>query len=261
MPAAVILFHEGSVLLNNGRPLWNPDVLNRRDVVLRALLPVADEAGGAGVYQVAVLDSLKAFPGIEPVGVRQFLLESGFDSFSVVGRASQLVNWYIMHRYCGACGHQTELVEAANRVSCTACGKEYYPRINPCIIVLITRGDKILLARSSRRGTDFYSCLAGFIEPGESAEQAVRREVFEEVGLQVTNIRYTGSQPWPFPSQLMLGFYADYLDGEINPDPEEIADADWYAVDQLPKVPSPRISIAGQLIETYVESALNNSAR
>ena len=152
-------------------------------------------------------------------------------------------------------------LQARRTTRCTACGKEYYPRINPCIIVLITRGDKILLARSSRRGTDFYSCLAGFIEPGESAEQAVRREVFEEVGLQVTNIRYTGSQPWPFPSQLMLGFYADYLDGEINPDPEEIADADWYAVDQLPKVPSPRISIAGQLIETYVESALNNSAR
>ena len=144
-------------------------------------------------------------------------------------------------------------------LSCPACESEYYPRINPCIIVLVADGRKVLLARSSRRGTTFFSCLAGFIEPGETAEEAVAREVYEEAGIQVTNVRYVKSQPWPFPSQLMLGFYADYAGGDLNPCPEELAEAGWYDVNALPSIPAPSISVAGQLIEGYCRSYIHKN--
>ena len=118
--------------------------------------------------------------------------------------------------------------------------------------MLVVQGDKILLARSARFKSGFYSCLAGFIEVGETPEQTVAREIREEVGIEVENIRYSKSQSWPFPSQLMLGFYADYKSGEIVPEEEEIAEAAWYQINQLPVVPSASISVAGQLIQDYV---------
>jgi NAD+ diphosphatase len=122
------------------------------------------------------------------------------------------------------------------------------------VIVLVIRGNKMLLARSAKFKSEFYSCLAGFIEVGETPEETVSREVMEEVGLEVDNIRYIKSQSWPFPSQLMLGFFADYKAGNITPEPEEIAEADWYSIEQLPTVPSAEISVAGELIEQFVNS-------
>ena len=118
--------------------------------------------------------------------------------------------------------------------------------------MLVVDGRRILLARNARYRTGFYSCLAGFIEVGESAEDTVKREVMEEVGVEVENIRYFKSQSWPFPSQLMLGFFADYVSGDIVPEPGEIEEADWYDIDDLPNIPAANISVAGQLIEHYV---------
>ena len=118
--------------------------------------------------------------------------------------------------------------------------------------MLVVDGERILLARNARYRTGFYSCLAGFIEVGESAEDTVKREVKEEVGVEVNNIRYFKSQSWPFPSQLMLGFFANYESGDIVPEPGEIEEAGWYDIDNLPKVPSAQISVAGELIEHYV---------
>lgn len=255
MPSAAILLYQGKVILNGRHFLWPADVCQVRQLDVLSVLPVDGVFGHDDACQLVLLDTLRHLDEAEPVSVRNFLVDNGFDSFSLLGRASQLSHWYVTHQYCGACGAATRMAESGRYLSCADCGREYYPRINPCIIVLVTKGEQILLARSNRPGADFYSCLAGFIEPGESAEEAVAREVYEEVGVRIHNIRYLRSQPWPFPSQLMLAYYADYLDGDITPCPEELADAAWFTLDQLPKVPSAAISVAGQLIEQYVQQA------
>ena len=170
----------------------------------------------------------------------------------VAGRANQLVRWSRHHSYCGKCGQKTaEKADERARI-CTACGLVNYPRVSPAIIVAVIKGDQILLARSGRFPGGFFSVLAGFVEPGEGLETCVEREVFEETGIAVKNIRYFGSQPWPFPDSLMVAFTADYAGGEIEIDGKEIVAAEWYIKDSLPDIP-PGISIARQLIDWFVE--------
>ena len=193
----------------------------------------------------------------ETRSLRSLLFKESDIDFSIAGKASQILSWYRTHRYCGVCGNKTSQHEDQRVLLCANCGEQYFPRINPCAIVLVTRGREILLARSARFRTGFYSCLAGFIEVGESAEDTVHREVKEEAGVEVENIRYVKSQSWPFPSQLMLGFHADYKSGEIVPEPGEIEEANFYDVDDLPTVPSAEISVAGELIKMYVEQVRN----
>jgi NAD+ diphosphatase len=170
--------------------------------------------------------------------------------FSAYGRAMQMLSWRNDHQFCGRCGQQTRLADSGKALACTSCEHSCYPRLSPCVIVAVTRGDRLLLAAAKGRRAAFYSTLAGFIEPGESAEEAVLREVREEVGIAVNNVRYFCSQPWPFPSQLMLGFYADYAGGDFVLAPNEIEDAGWYSRDELPPIP-PRASISGQLIHGF----------
>jgi len=174
-------------------------------------------------------------------------------SFDIVGRAYQLLTWDREHAYCGRCGGATTLADKGQSRYCNACNLSVYPRLSPCVIMLVTRDEECLLAAGAGANRRFYSCLAGFVEPGESCEQAVQREVMEEVGLTVDNIRYHGSQPWPFPGQLMLGFTARWTGGEINIDPEEIDEALWCKPDNLPPIP-PAFSIAGQLINSFLSS-------
>lgn len=253
----LILFFEGRLLLNGDSPMWPSLRFDDLDAFTHArvhVAPLAPEHPPCDAVQLSRLPP--ALAHLEPVPVRQFLLHQGFDAFILAGRASQLLNWFRSHRFCGTCGAPNVWHKAPQLLACTHCAVDYYPRINPCIIVLVTRGDRILLARSVRPGATFFSCLAGFIEPGESAEQAVAREVYEEVGIEIDNIRYVKSQPWPFPSQLMLGFYADYVSGEIVPEAAEIAEAHWYDVSKLPETPSPAISVAGQLIQEYCDAVM-----
>lgn len=172
--------------------------------------------------------------------------------FSAYGRAMQMLAWRHDHKFCGRCGDTTTLADSGKALACKTCEHSCYPRLSPCVIVAVTRGNQLLLAAAKGRRAAFYSTLAGFIEPGETAEEAVAREVREEVGLKVTNIRYVASQCWPFPSQLMLGFYADYAGGELNLAPDEIEDADWFDQNSLPPIP-PRASISGQLIHGFFE--------
>lgn len=169
----------------------------------------------------------------------------------VAGRAVQLVQWARTHRYCGRCGGPTSPAAGERAMRCPACGLLAFPRLAPAVITLVTRGDEALLARGVSFRAPMYSCLAGFVEPGETLEQAVRREVREEVGIEVGNLRYLGSQPWPFPHSLMIGFFAEWAGGEIEVDPREIVDAAWYRFDALPTIP-PGISIARRLIDTWV---------
>ena len=171
--------------------------------------------------------------------------------FSAHGRAYQLLNWLDTHRYCGRCGTLSSVLESGNAILCSSCSLRVYPRVAPCVIVLVTKRDKMLLAAAAGFKRRFYSTLAGFMEPGENCEQAVRREVLEEVGIEVSSICYFSSQPWPFPSQLMLGFTAEWQAGEINPDPNEIEDAAWYCADNMPPTP-PNASISGQLISNFI---------
>jgi NAD+ diphosphatase len=171
--------------------------------------------------------------------------------FGVAGRAVQIVHFASVHRFCGRCGTPTARTASERGMRCPRCGLTVYPRVSPAIIVLVRRGAEALLARSGRFATGFYSTLAGFVEPGESLEETLRREVREEVGVEVTNIRYFGSQPWPFPHSLMVGFVADHASGEIVVDGKEIEDARWFRADALPPVP-PRLSIARQLIDAWV---------
>lgn len=172
---------------------------------------------------------------------------------SIAGRAYQIVEWERTHRFCGRCGERLEWDSAvSNHVKhCPQCQQQYYPRITPAVIVAVSRGDQLLLARSKRHPAGWYSVIAGFVEAGENLEACVRREVAEETGVQITNISYFGSQSWPFPNNLMLGFTADYLAGELTPQLDEIEDLQWFHVDLLPRYPKPP-SIAYTLIQAFI---------
>ncbi len=171
--------------------------------------------------------------------------------FALAGRAVQLVDWDRSHRYCGRCGTPTE-AKAEERVRvCPACRFSVYPRLAPAVMALVRREGEILLGRSPHFPPGMYSALAGFVEPGETLEQCVEREVEEEVGVRVSRIRYHASQPWPFPNSLMIAFVCDWVSGEIRPQAGEIEAANWFKVLQLPKLPS-RISIARRLIDAVV---------
>ena len=173
--------------------------------------------------------------------------------FTVCSRSLQLSEWSKNNQFCGVCGTKMKMHETERAMFCECNNVLVYPRISPCVIVLVTRGEELLLAHNKNFPGTFYSTLAGFIEAGESAESAIHREIFEEVKVTVQNIKYYGSQSWPFPSQLMLGYHAEYLEGEITPDGEEIDLADWFHYKDLPNVPTGNISISGQLIESYLE--------
>jgi NAD+ diphosphatase len=165
--------------------------------------------------------------------------------------AVHLVEWDKNSLFCGKCCGELKTCTDVRAKKCEQCGRLEFPRVSPAIIVLIEKGDTLLLARSARFPLPFFSVLAGFVEPGESLEAAVHREVMEETGIGVKNIKYFGSQPWPFPDSLMLGFTAEYDSGEIKIDGEEIVEAGWYRFDNLPQIPG-KLSIARQLIDWFI---------
>jgi NAD+ diphosphatase len=177
------------------------------------------------------------------------------ERWTVAGRAVQLIEWQRTHRFCGRCGTATEPAAPPNHraMVCPQCNLLAFPRLAPAIIVLVTREEdgKALLGRNANFPVAMYSCLAGFVEPGETMEQAVHREVREEVGVDVKDVRYWGSQPWPFPHSLMLGFRATYASGDVVLEDGEIADAQWYSPDELPMIP-PGMSIARRIIDDWV---------
>jgi NAD+ diphosphatase len=184
-------------------------------------------------------------------GLRALYGQLPEEVFGVAGRALQIVTFAATHRFCGGCGKPTESDGSERCVRCRACDLAFYHRISPANIVLVRRGEQALLARSARFTTGFYSTLAGFVEPGESLEQTLKREVLEEVSIEVDNIRYFGSQPWPFPHSLMVGFIADYAAGQIAVDGQEIVDARWFSPRDLPPIP-PKLSIARRLIDRWL---------
>jgi len=175
------------------------------------------------------------------------------DLHDLAGRAIQIVEWDRNHCFCGACGTPTEIAAAERSRVCPRCGLSHFPRIAPSMIVAVEREDAILLGRSPFFPPGIHSVLAGFVEPGESAEDAVIREVYEETRIEVTDIEYFGSQPWPYPHSLMLGFQARYAAGEIRLDGAELEAAGWFPADDMPMIFPGNVSIAQWLIRDFLE--------
>ncbi len=236
------------------------------DVDQPVAFPTADVcdafAGHEGAHQIGLDGASSVWttgvaPGAPPPEGHRFVplrslhaLVPGAD-WTLAGRAVQIVEWARTHRFCGRCGTPTERATGERAMRCPSCGLLSFPRLSPAVIMVVHRNDELLLAHGRAFPTPIYSALAGFVEPGESLEDAVRREVREEVGVEVRDLHYFGSQPWPFPNSLMLGFYAEWAGGEIVIDPDEIVDAQWFHIDDLPPFPG-SMSIASQLINGFI---------
>jgi len=191
-------------------------------------------------------------PGFAMAGLRSFFYRLPDPLLAIAARAFQIADWDRSHRFCGRCGTRTRDGDGERAKECPSCGLVAYPRVSPAMMTLVTRGRELLLARSARFASGVYSALAGFVEPGETIEDCIRREVREEVGVEVREPVYFASQSWAFPHSLMIAFTAEYAGGEIRLDDPEIEDARWFALDALPKLP-PSVSIARRLIDATVE--------
>lgn len=174
---------------------------------------------------------------------------------TIAGRAAQILHWEQHSLFCSHCGGGLVRLPSSWGKRCPSCGDEHFPHIHPCIIVLVRRGAELLLIRNASWNVGRFSLVAGYLDFGESLEECVQREVREETGIEVTNIRYVGSQSWPFPSQLMIGFLADYAGGKVRPDGVEVVEAHWFHEDALPASPGGKRSIARWIFDTYGKSA------
>jgi NAD+ diphosphatase len=249
-PARWLLFRGADLLMTAGQPptflpgtAAAPDALAVEESFLLGALDDAPVMVGA------LANDAPAPDGLEPVGLRAVLAHADAELSMLAGYAAQLFRWTRTSRFCPACGTPLEPNDGWGKV-CGNCGNAIYPPVSPAMITLVHDGaDRVLLGSKPGWGKR-YSLIAGFVEPGETLEACVAREVREEVGVEVTDLRYVGSQPWPFPHQLMVGFMARYLAGEIVVDTTELADAAWFARDALPELPPP-FSIARQIIEMW----------
>ncbi len=251
------VFRAGNVLVraqdNEGALVRQTDIAPLRDR-LQHVMPLGTHEAKrylCGELSADVADVPGTF-----INPRDLLPLLGEELFQVCGRGLQLLHWEKTNAFCGRCGarmgnHATERAKI-----CPSCGLTVFPRLSPAVIVAVVRDGKLLLARNRNFRRPFYSVLAGFVEPGETFEQCVQREVHEEAGITVKNIRYVGSQPWPFPDSLMVGFTAEYDSGELTVDGEELHEAGWFAPDNLPPIPPPG-SISRRLIDLFLNGHLS----
>jgi NAD+ diphosphatase len=215
------------------------------------------ELDGEAVWTAHALADVQPPDGHEFLDLLSLHARTDEEGWMLAGRAVQITEWSRTHRFCGRCGVENDSMDGERARRCPKCRLMVFPRLSPAVIMLVHRGDEILLARGVAFRSPMYSALAGFVEPGETIEQAVRREVSEEVGIEVGEVAYQDSQPWPFPNSLMLGFLAEYVSGEIKRQESEIVDANWYNIRELPNIPGP-ISISHHLIVNYVQSRLGS---
>ncbi|MCU7495415.1 MAG: NAD(+) diphosphatase [Ignavibacteria bacterium] len=241
------------VLTNNGKAEipFNKDL---SDINIKPLKKqYLGTMGESPSFAVEVSLETEAPRGMAFRNLRSLLGEFSDELFALSGRAFQVISWDLNHQYCGRCGTPTVAKQEERAKVCPNCGLVSYPRISPAIIVAVINRNKLLLAKSSRFKSDMYSVLAGFVEAGETFEDSIRREIREEANIEVRNIRYFGSQPWPFPDSLMVGFTAEYDSGDLRPDGVEIVDLQWFSPSELPHIPG-RWSIARRLIDWFVEN-------
>lgn len=234
-----------------------PSVPLIKDLGTLGLAPISEwylgTLAGRQCYCAEVPENSKLPDGFVLRGLRYLYGRLAESLHKVAMKASHMIEWDRTSRYCGRCGTEMAHAKGMNAKECPGCGYLSFPRISPAVIVLVERDNKVLLARVKRFTSELYSVIAGFVEPGETLEETVEREVEEEVGIKVRNIRYFGSQPWPFPDSLMVGFTAEYESGEIRIEEAEIVDAGWFDPDKLPTIPG-KISIARELIDWFVDA-------
>ncbi|MGV0035455.1 MAG: NAD(+) diphosphatase [Candidatus Azotimanducaceae bacterium WSBS_2022_MAG_OTU7] len=249
-----IVMSDGEVLGVDGQHPWRPLTGDEfRWCGLNAVTShYLGDLGGTPIYAIEVDPDAEEPQGYGFEALWSFLTIVEQPVFYLIGRAKQVIEWHQQHHFCGACGQVTSTIPVDRSRKCESCNIAFYPRLSPSIIVLINKGDEILLAKNAHARGNFYGTLAGFVEPGESIEETVHREVFEEVGLKVKNLRYYSSQSWPFPNSLMLGFHAEYDSGELVLQEEEIADAQWFHYNDLPHKPA-MMSISGWLIDDFIK--------
>ena len=247
--------HNGKLLVTRGD---DPTLVATNDPALDGVSPAATHYFGdycGKACRVVVLDSAAligdAHETFEWKGLRALFGVLPDEQTGIAVRAMQLAEWTRTHRHCGVCGTLMQKQPGERAMHCPACGFTAYPRIAPAMMVLVRNSDKVLLGRAPHFVNGVYSALAGFVEAGETVEECVHREVAEEVGLRIDNLRYFRSQSWPFPHSLMLAFVADYAGGDVTPDPAELADARWFGIDELPTLPA-RFSISRALIDSVV---------
>lgn len=212
-------------------------------------------------------EDLETLDDVRVIDLRTLALEADYsrEDLSALAQARALIHWHRTHQFCSRCGHKTALAEAGYRRDCPSCDGQHFPRTDPCVIMLITDGDRALLGRPPRLAEGMFTTLAGFMEPGETIEQAVRRETFEEAGIRVGDVRLVSNQPWPFPANLMLGCHGEALSSEISIGDDELESCRWcdrtevrQMVDgthpQGHRIP-PAISIAYELITGWLDKA------
>ncbi len=248
--AVWFVFRESRLLVSD------PDNVLPASLEVIGLTPVRTQylgvLGARHVFAAELAHEAEAPAGWRWSDLRSLYGRLATDEYALAGRALQLVDWDRTHQFCGRCGTRTERRSDERSRQCPACGLVAYPRLAPAVMALVRRApDEILLGRSPRFPPGMYSALAGFVEPGETLEQCLHREVFEEVGVRVANLRYFASQPWPFPHSLMIAFLCDWAGGDIRIDAVEIEDAKWFKIAGLPQLPQP-ISIARRLIDAAV---------
>jgi NAD+ diphosphatase len=256
-PAALAFaFHEGRLLVRDagGPEAAAPEVPAWRDLTELGLAGATHFLGtldGVPSVAVGIAQDPPLPAGWRFAGLRSLFFALPEPVLATAARASQIVEWDRTHRFCGVCGTATRDKPGDRAKECPACGHAAFPRVSPAMMVLVTRGRDVLLARANRFPVAMYSALAGFVEPGETIEDCIHREVREEVGIAVERLAYFGSQSWSFPHSLMIAFTAEYAGGDLTPDGTEIADAQWFAPESVPKLP-PSVSIARRLIDTTV---------
>lgn len=215
---------------------------------IHTITPFAD---GTAVRTFAIDSPIVGHPLYEMCGLRASYAKLSSDLYQKAGKCQEILYWDQNTKYCGVCGAPMKLhTEISKR--CTECGKEVWPQLATAIIVLIHRGEEVLLVHARNFRGDFYGLVAGFVETGESLEEAVVREVREETSLEISNLRYFGSQPWPYPCGLMVGFHADYASGDIHLQRSELSAGGWFRKDNLPHIPE-KLSIARRLIDSWLE--------
>ena len=215
---------------------------------IHTITPFAD---GTAVRTFAIDSPIVGHPRYEMCGLRASYAKLSSDLYQKAGKCQEILYWDQNTKYCGVCGAPMKLhTEISKR--CTECGKEVWPQLATAIIVLIHRGEEVLLVHARNFRGDFYGLVAGFVETGESLEEAVVREVREETSLEISNLRYFGSQPWPYPCGLMVGFHADYASGDIHLQRSELSAGGWFRKDNLPHIPE-KLSIARRLIDSWLE--------
>lgn len=252
------LFDQNRMMVKKGKKYL--DIIRYKDIANMNIkidnVQYMGKLNGENCFSAGIKKTDSSIDDSQFMDLKSLMLVLDESLFLVASKSYLLLNWEKTHKYCGVCGFPMKRKESLSEraLICPKCGYTTWPRTSPAIIVAVTKGDKLLLAHNKNFSHGMYSVIAGFVELGETFEQCVKREAFEEVGIQIDNIKYFGSQPWPFPNSMMVGFTAEYSGGQIVEDGKEIVHADWFSKDEIPGMYRESKSIGSELIKWFIET-------